>query len=50
MEVRDPAATAREAGDEEAARTWERAFPATETRLYRLLDAAAVEKLQAAST
>ncbi|KAI0466868.1 hypothetical protein F4859DRAFT_286880 [Xylaria cf. heliscus] len=51
LEVRDPAAVAREAGDDPAARTWERAFPAAQAQIsYRLLDAAAVEKLEAAST
>jgi hypothetical protein len=48
--VHDPAAVAREAGDDAAANTSTRAFSATETRQYRLLDTAAVEKLQAAST
>ncbi|KAL2281238.1 hypothetical protein FJTKL_11683 [Diaporthe vaccinii] len=50
LEVRDPAAAAREAGDEAAARAWERGFAAKATRQYRLLDPAAVGKLQAAST
>ncbi|KAH8755034.1 hypothetical protein F5883DRAFT_571739 [Diaporthe sp. PMI_573] len=49
LEVRDPAVAAREAGDEAAARAWERGFQAKATRQYQPLDAAAVEKLQAAS-
>jgi hypothetical protein len=50
LEVRDPAAVARDAGDDAAANTWARAFTATEMRRYPLLDAPAVEKLLAAST
>ncbi|KAL2277539.1 hypothetical protein FJTKL_15372 [Diaporthe vaccinii] len=59
LEVRDPAAAAREAGDEEAALAWERGFPAVNRsegqderaqKRYVLLDVAAVEKIHAAST
>ncbi len=53
LEVRDPAAAARQAGDEKAAQAWEQGFAAKEgarrTKQYMLLDAAAVEKMQAAS-
>ncbi len=54
LEVHDPAAAARQAGDEKAAQAWEQGFAAKEgtgrTERYVLLNAAAVEKMQAAST
>ncbi|KAI0398709.1 hypothetical protein F4802DRAFT_170980 [Xylaria palmicola] len=55
LEVRDPAAAAREAGDENAAQAWEQGFPAEKEgeepqKRYMLLDADAVKKMWAAST
>ncbi|KAH8742577.1 hypothetical protein F5883DRAFT_669107 [Diaporthe sp. PMI_573] len=55
LDVRDPAAAAREAGDEKAAQAWERGFPAQEEgeepkKRYVVLEADAVEKMMAAST
>ncbi|KAH8743528.1 hypothetical protein F5883DRAFT_592642 [Diaporthe sp. PMI_573] len=55
LDVRDPGAAAREAGDEKAAQAWERGFPEQEEgeepkKRYAVLDADAVEKMLAAST
>ncbi|KAL2285933.1 hypothetical protein FJTKL_07425 [Diaporthe vaccinii] len=59
LEVRDPAAAARDAGDEKAALAWERGFPAENRsegqdeqaqKRYVLLGVAAVKKTHTAST
>ncbi|KAK7717709.1 hypothetical protein SLS64_003204 [Diaporthe eres] len=57
LEVHDPPAFAREAGDEKAARAWELGFPAKKELdgrwsqiQYMLLDADAIETMRAATT